>query len=862
MIMNKNTARAGADTPGHHLLQAPSFPEGSITLDGSGVWRCRNLDFAHYRSDDGGTYVGLRAAQRIWQDVELPVDGPDNEERADCVLGCRYNASWFDECTLTVYQLEGDQEQAELYRKPMRGDPPASQAPKLADPTWHQLTPEAVAIPPGIKRIRVALETPGTPQAALLYVRDVRLTWRLPAFDSSGGLRLIVDPQGANIQQEAPPFKLFHGATHRLEVKASAGDTWEGQMASLLWRSEGVGLPVEYGVEANPVLNIDDSDQEDRYQVLSSAAPAIWQLLAGSDPQLLSGALAVGLGSYWHAPLHGLDLSIGDGRYEVVEVAWDGVVPVIGQQNSTLLTATLGNPFAPARLPQGKEVAWLLDGREYQRTTSDADGVAQLRYSPKAGEQGAGNRVEFTAACVDELGQRSQQVLNFPVLEDVPWLEELEVLLDGRPLAELEGPPLINLFGDTHDLLLRPRRSDSYFDGKPIKLQWPDDGAPQRGISFTPTTEQTMTAQGIHWTLQSGGECGNFLLEAVQAGLVTPLSLAGAQLSTQIADHFDLSFDDWPVNPDNVRIYRRHTPREVQLRPKAGSPLAHGGYEAWLTFVDDSFAEDGLKSEPAYGHKRALDKWGHEWVLTGQEISGGFTLQFHVERFGTPLTLTNNMLLSRNANDDWVFRSDDGTPDRFESSRVNRIRLESKFKYESEPKFSILYFLPGSLTEVPATPNYGFLNHSWSGWVVDPYGEGDFTLKAAVPGYDEPVTMACTSVETRWEDKLALTFDGVSVEHHDWLSFTNDQTHEVAIVPREGSALGEANLLIALEYHVMDSPGELQLTITPLSARELTADGLKWSVKANGQAGMHLKLRFIVSDVGPALEVDAVISNA
>lgn len=859
--MNKNTALAGADTPGHPLLQAPSFPEGSITLDGSGAWRCRNLGFGHYLSDDGGTYVGLRPTQRIWQDVELPVGGPDDEERADCVLGCRYNASWFDECTLTVYQLEGDQEQAELYRKPMRGDPPSPQAPILADPTWHLLTPEPVAIPPGVKRIRVALETPGTPQAALLYVRDVRLTWRLPAFNSSGGLRLIVDPQGANIQQEAPPFKLVHGATHRLEVKASAGDTRDGLKASLLWRSEGVGLPVEYGVEANPVLNIDDSDQEDRYQVLSNAAPAIWQLLADSDPKLLSGALPVGLGSYWHAPLHGLDLSIGDGRYEVVKVVWDGVTPIIGEQNSTLLTATLGNPFAPGRLPQGKEVAWLLDGREYQRTTSNADGVAQLRYSPKAGEQGADNRVEFTAACVDELGQGSQRVLNFPVFEEAPWLEELEVLLDGRPLAELEGPPVINLFADTHDLLLRPRRSDSYFNGKPIKLQWPDDGAPQRGISFTPTTEQTMTAQGIRWTLQSGSECGNFLLEAVQAGLGTPLSLAGAQLSTQIEDHVELRLDDLPVHRNDVKVFRRRTPRKVQLIPKAESPLAQGGYEAWLIYDSGSFFEDGLKPEPAYGHKRALDSRGLEWVLTGQEFSGRFALQCHVERLRTSLLLTDNFLLSRNANDDYVFLSDDGTPDRFESARVNRIRLSPKFMYEGMPMYSRLYFLPGSVDDAYASPYYGIPNHLIVGWVVSPYSYGWFTLQAEVPGYDERITMACTSVFTSLEDELALTFDGVSVKHHDWLSFTNDQTHELAIVAREGSALGEAKLLIALEYHVMDKPGDLKVAITPSSARELTADGLKWSVKANGQAGMQLKLRFIVSDGGPTLEVDAVISK-
>ncbi|QXH44399.1 hypothetical protein KSS93_16045 [Pseudomonas xanthosomatis] len=859
--MNKNTVLAGADTPGHHLLQAPSFPEGSIRQDGSGAWRCRNLDFAHYRSDDGGTYVGLRAAQRIWQDVELPVGGPDDEEEADCVLGGRYNASWFDECTLTVYQLEGDQEQAELYRKPMRGNPPGPQTPILADPTWHQLTPEAVAIPPGVKRIRVALETPGTPQAALLYVRDVRLTWRLPAFGSAGGLRLIVDPQGANIQQDAPPFKLFHGATHRLEAKVSAGDTWDGQKASLLWRSEGVGLPVQYGVEADPVLNIDDSDQEDRYQVLSNAAPATWQLLADSDPQLLSGALTVGLGSYWHAPLHGLDLSIGDGRYEVAKVVWDGVVPIIEQQNTTVLTATLSNPFAPARLPQGREVAWLLDGREYQRTTSNADGVAQLRYSPKAGEQGADNRVEFTVACVDELGQRSQQVLNFPVFEETPWLEELEVLLDGRPLAGLEGSPLINLFAGTHDLLLRPRRPDSYFDGKPIRLQWPDDGAAQRGISFTPTTEQSMTAGGIHWTLQSGSECGDFLLEAVQASLGTPLSLAGAQLSTQIADHVELRLDDLPVKPDDLKVFRRRTPHKVQLMPKAESPLAQGGYEAWLTFVEDSFAEDGLKSEPAYGHKRALDSRGLEWVLTGQEISGGFTLQCHVERLRTSLALTDNVLLSQNANDDYEFWSDDGSPGRFEAGRINRIKLEPKLSYVGMPLFSSLYFLPGSVTSASAFPNYGVPNHSLASWVVEPYGYGTFTLQAEVPGYDERVTMACTSVLTGLEDELALTFDGMSVEHHDWLRFTNDQTHEVAIVAREGSALDEANLLIALEYHVMDSPGELQVTITPSSAREMTADGLKWSVKANGQAGTHLKLRFVVSDAGPALEVDAAISN-
>ncbi|MFK3775014.1 hypothetical protein [Pseudomonas sp. NPDC089406] len=837
--MNKNTALAGADTPGHHLLEAPSFPEGSIKQDGSGAWRCRNLDFAHYRSDDGGTYVGLRATQRIWQDVELPVGAPADEERADCVLGCRYNASWFDECTLSVYQLEGDQEQAELYRKPMRGDPPGPQAPTLADPTWHELTPDAVAIPSGVKRIRVALETPSTPQAALLYVRDVRLTWRLPAFDSAGEIRLIVDPQGANIQQVAPPFTLCHGATHRLEVKASAGDTWDGQKASLLWRSEGVGLPVEYGVEADPVLNIDDSDQEDRYQVLSNAAPASWQLTADSDPQVLSGALPVGLGSYWHAPLHGLDLSIGDGRYEVVKAAWDGVVPIVGEQNSTVLTATLGNPFVPARLPQGREVAWLLDGREYQRTITDADGEAKLVYAPKAGEQGPDNRVEFTVACVDELGQHSQQVLGFPVFEKAPWLEELEVWFDGKPVSELDEAALHLKMAGSHTLMLKPRRADNYFDGKPIKLQWPDGSAAQLGVSFTPVSEQTMTSQGISWTLQGGDSRGRFDLALVQARLAMPLTLHGTQMSANLREETELLLDGQPIEHESSPWFRRNTQHQLQIVPKDGELWAGRWPAAWITFEEGSLDEASLKAVPNYGTRRVLNDDGLGWSLTGGALSGKFGLQVHVEGFAQTWQLSDSMLVSLNISDEYKLSTVSGDPPVCLTGQVD-IRITPTEGSPLPNKIPGAQLHRGLPADVPvvALPIFGAEN-PLAYWLVNTADQtGVFAVSVSVPGFTEHLGVTAVAVRRNLNSDGWFTFDGARVAPGQPLTFIRGRRHQIGIVLNPSSKLGLARLRTSLS-----SWPSVGVSMVPGDSvqRELTAQGMTWDVTATGN---DFSLRF------------------
>ena len=145
----------------------------------------------------------------------------------------------------------------------------------------------------------------------------------------------------------------------------------------------------------------------------------------------------------------------------------------------------------------------------------------------------------FAAQCKDALQHTSSAERTLPVFDESPWLKQVEVTLDGKPIADLSALALRLTRGTRHTLRLKPTSAESYFVGKDIALSWPDES--KLGITIEPKADvaQRMGEDGVSWTIEGGtGISGLFSLyakEVAEAGLKVPLAL-GVQLSTDLHD--------------------------------------------------------------------------------------------------------------------------------------------------------------------------------------------------------------------------------------------------------------------------------------------------------------------------------------
>lgn len=844
-----------AQSTSHSLLRDPSFPRNSIGPGRS--WQSRNgSGFAYFSADDGGTYVGITRNNRVWQDVDLPMAAnPASEGRPDYWLGCEYNATWFGECTLSVYRLEGQDETELLYRQPMRGEPPQARLRALLnDPTWHVLSVERIAVPADARRLRVVFETPNSVGLAYLYVRHVVSQLRLPAF--TGDVRLTLDPDGTPIEQTDGPLLLCHGASHRLEVKAAPRSEWREQKLSLLWMNEDGHLPVEFGLRATPALNVDGGDQEDRYQLLPGAAAAQWNL--GVDAQeVLSGEVALGLGSYWQAAKHAVPAKVGDFRYEVVDLQWDGVVPIVELDNSTRLTAVLKSPFAPERVLAGKDVIWLLNDKPYRTMPTDEQGRAVLDYKPVAGDPGPDDRVVFTARCEDALQQASERASTIPVFLASPWAEQLEVLFNGELVTDFDALNLRLAAVGSHTLTLRPKRQGGFFDGLSVTLQWPD-GKPQLGITLSPTTAQTMTAQGISWQIVSGDEQGTFNLEAATPSLDVPLSLRGVRLSASLADEVDLLLGGAPLSAP--ALFRRGELQTLSIVPKPGSLLGGMKLDTWLSFTDGSLVPGDVGAVPGYGSRQAFQPEGLSWALTGADLSGTFGLQLHMDGFLEPLVIDSCLLLSSDVGDE-VELTLDGAELPAGSSPVLRRQVGSMMRVVPKAGSPLdllgldawLTFTDGSLTpdKVLAAPAYGsprVLARAGLSWSLT--GEevsGAFTLNVHVEGFASSLELAdCLLLSSHLEDEVELRFNGAALPSGSSPVLRRGVAIGLSLLPRQGSPLGQAGLGAWLSFASGSlNPGQVAALPTYDDSRLFTASGLDWSLtgaNVSGTFGLEVRM--------------------
>lgn len=850
------SSNSDSSTRGHNLVQAPSFPLGSISevfQSNSTVWKAKNRRYSHYDHPTDGSYVGITYDQQLWQIIELPVEAAV-EGRPEYWLGCEYDAGAFKECWLRVYDADKEGG-APFYEGVMQGKPPLERVlpndealsfiPPKPDATWHVLSERRIKIPKGVRRLRAEFETPDQ-LGPVLYLRKVTSHLRLPGFNDASELQLVVErPGNGPIVQSERPFLLCHGATHRLQVKVPIGDSWEAQKASLLWMGTDQ-LPIEYGLEAEPRFNR-GGDEEERYQPLASEDGASWRLTANATlPKDLPPDLPLGIGSYWQAEKHPIAAKIGDYHHIIEKIEWDGVVPVVAE-NSTELTAIVKNPFAPDRPVVGQEVIWSYKGKQHVSQT-DADGRAKLEYTPVHGDAGDLDQVVFTAQCEDALQQTSSAERTLPVFDESPWLKQVELTLDGKPVADLTALALRLTRGTRHTLTLKPTSAESYFVGKDIALSWPEE--PKLGITLEPKADvaQTMGAAGINWTIQGGtGISGQFTLharEVADAGLQVPLSLEGMQLSANLADEAELKVA--AAGTDGPNIFRRGTDRAISLVPLPQSPLANAKLQGWLTFVQRGLSQDKVVARPNYSEKTSIGT-NTTWTLKGADVSGVFGVQVHVEGL-QPLALDNAMLLSLDLSHEVELKVAGGAPGSPTIFRRGQGKTISFVARAGSPlkgaglKFWLAFDTRGTLAEsdVTAVPRYKqtFTDMNSPAWTLTGGAtSGTFGVQLHMDGFTKPVVLSeAMLLSLNVHDEIDLTVDGHAPT--ETMIFRRNTSRAISFKPKPNSPLGQSKLKYKLVFDTSGSLTDQQVKSNPSYGSEY--DGYTnplWTITGQNVSG-------------------------
>ncbi|WP_194792026.1 hypothetical protein [Pseudomonas sp. UFMG81] len=847
-------AEANDESPGEGLLKAPSFPEGSIGSEQAEhptPWKHVEAEDRYRHHSNNGGYVSLGKAMTLWQDFHLSGDqGAMPSTALEYGVGCEYGFSLFGNCTLTLYALDDQGLETPLQTRNLPGEGTLDGATEDADEvTWHVVPFMPVTASTGVQRLRVKFETPTAGGNPWLYLRRVHLSLILPAFNGQDAVSLFVD--SAEDPQSAPPFLLCHGAPHRLLVRAPDSDAWVGHKLSLMWRQP-AATPGEYGVQALPKLNLGDGPDDEHYQLLPADREALWEVVSLGRETDKSGEVMLGLGSYWHAPIYPIEAAVGDFRYEIDQLEWDGVIPIIELNNKATLTVKVVNPYAPLRLPAGKEVIWSLNGSEYRSTRTDEQGKATLEYQAKAGDEGASNRVEFIAKCVDEIKQASQAELTIPVYVKTPWLEELNVLLDGNPVTDIEGVWVSLFQGYERTLSLVPKSEDSWFIGQPIRLRWPAEGEGQLGITFQPQEERPLLKEGLTWTLTSGNANGNFTLEAVLAELDVSLTLNGMQFSANWADEVEVRLAGEPVLQDSKHIFRRAEDCVLSLIPKPGSLLPEAGVNVWLSFEANSLPGNGMRALPAFENRRAIVSAGLDWTLTGAQMSGTFGLSLNVEGGPRAITLANCLLISPVLNHEVdIFLN--GQTIKSEDVKVfwregNLLAMYPSPTLAAAGWLAWLDFVRESDPEsiLPATPAYRVkqpMGDEAYKWGVEAYAENSFIfgLRLFVDGYSHPRELKnCMVISQRPLSEVSVDVAGTGVaQPSQRLYIPRDGSVKVKIQPYPKSPLVLKEAQTALHFITDGSLQEEQVAVSPTYGikRALQRTSVEWALSGTGQSG-------------------------
>ncbi|MCG8294783.1 hypothetical protein [Pseudomonas entomophila] len=663
-------------------------------------------------------------------------------------------------------------------------------------------------------------------------------------------LRLVVYPQGGKpeegIVQNAPPFKLCHGAAHRLEVTAPDTSTWLEQKLSLHWDAN---LPGDYGLSADPPLKLVNTvqpDDEKHYQLLSAATGASWVMTAKGGTAAQSGEdLDVALGSYWQAPKYGFLADVGDFHYAVTTLEWDNVIPIVDPLVTSVLTATVKSPFDDARVMAGKAVHFKLNGNSYgDPILTGEDGTAHLTYKPEFKDIDA-NTVTFQAYCVDELGVTSREIeKKITAFADNAWPDELKVELrdeKGEPIdPTVLGVRLTR--GGKFTLFVKPD-AGSFFVDQPIKLVWPEGGA-QLGVELVsppgePEHGRPLPEAGLSWDMRGGGESGQFSLLVEIAESPMPFLLKGVQMSANLIDEVDVTVDGAALN--SPLIFRRGQARTLKVQPKPGSLLPSLNWGSAMSFLSSSqLPEDKVSSVPPLKEKRAMTEQGLEWAVTGVDASGTFGLDVHMDNF-TGFTLRDAVLLSQNLIDE-VDVTLDGAA--VSSTLILHRGKGHKLKLKPKPGSPLLKanggcevrFLESGLPESQVTANPAYkaqrdmvangLEWTLTGAQVS----GTFGLSFHMEGYTEFSLEEAVLLSSNLSDELWANIGGPQRKGR--VLFRHGEPVPLDLVPSPGSPLEDVAITAWLTFEQIANVQEGKVTAVPRYTEKQTgkARDLSWTL--------------------------------
>jgi len=833
-VTSRDAGSNAQESKSNDLVKEPSFPVGSIGKGKS--WQVEG-DYEHFEEGEH-PYVGLAPGASLWQDIPLPVEAnPVEDGRPDFWLGCEYDTGRLTDCWLEIYDFTGGKEGTLLQKRAMEGIQPKASDARV---NWTIMPLQRIAdLDSTITAIRIKfIAGEGNNR---LHLRNTDLDVRLPELKAK--VTLVVDPDGLAIEQKAPPYKVCHGARHRLDISDVASDSWRGQKTSLGWYDE--ALPTEFGLQASPPFNRGEPD-EDSYQELDE--PTAWLLTASGNRDLLSGDLELGIHSFWQAQISTLAVSVGDYVHDLSEIGGGDHALVIDDEtaNKVVLTTTAYNHFQEARKVEGVEVEWRVNGELRTTTPTDEQGQSSWQYAPVAGDIVSDSWVEVTATVRSgvEGGQPSVQLKQLRVFATSPWPSQVDVFLDGKAVDFKSLGVHLSRGDKGRNLLLKPKDiDDNYFIGKDVTLASPGGSAEKLGISFAPKTAQRMTKEGVQWTFDAGSsERGVFDLECSTPELSVPLVMRGCQLSASLADEVELTFHGTVHKAWNV--YRYRTSQRVSLLPKSDSPLQAYTPNTWMSFTKITLEQDEMGAVPGYeGAVRPLVSEGLEWSLNAKSTSGTFGLAFHVDGFSLPLTLDNCAVLSPVVSDEVTLT--------FEQKKLS---LPLVFIREKARTFSVvpnaksplvdmgfdakLEFLPGTVTtgNVGAVPDFSVgqpLTAAGATWTLTGSKvSGTFGLKLNVDlfaAFELKVGEAIL-MSSSLADEADLDVDPY---------FIQNQETRVRLVAKSGSPLATSRLKTNLQFVQTGELVAQHIFADPPYGKDgvISASGFVWRLYGGAKSG-------------------------
>ena len=671
---------------------------------------------------------------------------------------------------------------------------------------------------------------------------------------------VVLEPDGDpgnDISQDTPPFKLCHGAQHRLEVNAPDGSTWAGQKLSLHWMGADGDLPARYGLNATPPFVTKNLDDEANYQPLA-ADGANWRLTSEITDSVESGDVALGLGSYWQALKYPIAAQVGDFWYSITELEWDSSVPVVEGSRPVTLTATVHSAFNEERLIQGAKVTWTVGNQTPTVIETDANGQSKFQFILLENDI-VDDHVTITAACEDAFEHKLSSVRTLRAFVQAPWLDQLTIVLrkkDGPPVEETAlGKRVVR--GGAYELVLAMKDGESdYFLDHMISLDWFEDSK-DLGIDFFPEGARKMPAEGLSWDITGGDESGEFRLQVWSQALGegVPFPVKGVQLSANLIDEVDVKIDEDSLT--SPLIFRRGTGRKIKVTPKSGSPLARMKENCRMTLVDGSqVPSDKMTADPAFDVAKEMTASGLEWTVTGVEVSGTFGLDVHMVGY-TGFTLRDGVLLSQNLLDEVDVTVDDKAPTNplvFRRGTGRTIKVKPKSGSPlllNNGDCSMSYWGESQVPsgKVMANPVFGDKNPmvaSGLEWMVTGVEvSGTFRLDVHMVGYTGFTLQDGVLLSQNLLDEVDVTVDDKAPTNP--LVFRRGTGRTIKVKPKSGSPLLLNNGDCSMSYWGESLVPSGKVTASPVfgDKNPMVASGLEWTVtgvEVSGTFGLNVHM--------------------